>query len=87
MLLASRKKRGRALRHVLAGEAGDALVLVRELLERGAGDVAVEVVERRIAHQLLHPAKEPWQMSSLVSGRGVIAAKRSRNSSGSNTSS
>jgi len=27
-------------------------------------------------------ANTPWQMSRLVSGRGVIAAKRSRNSSG-----
>jgi hypothetical protein len=32
-------------------------------------------------------AKSPWQMSRFVSGRGVIAAKRSNNSSGSNTSS
>jgi len=32
-------------------------------------------------------ANTPWQMSRLVSGRGVIAAKRSKPSSGSNTSS
>src|SRR6266481_10181204 len=48
----------RALRHVFPGEAGDALVLVREPLELGAGDVAIEIVEGRIAHQLLHVADE-----------------------------
>src|SRR5262245_46712647 len=48
----------RALRHVLGGEAGDALVLVREPLELGAGDVAIEIVEGPIAHQLLHAADE-----------------------------
>ena len=32
-------------------------------------------------------ASTPWQMSRVVSGRGVIAANRSRNSRGSNTSS
>src|SRR4030095_17033473 len=48
----------RALRRVLRGEAGDALVLVREPLELGAGDVAIEIVEGRIAHQLLHAADE-----------------------------
>src|SRR5215831_7242789 len=48
----------RALRHVLGGEAGDALVLVREPLQLGAGDVAIEIVEGPIAHQLLHAADE-----------------------------
>jgi Protein of unknown function (DUF3047) len=37
--------------------------------------------------QRAHGANTPWQMRRLVSGRGVIAAKRSRNSSGSNTNS
>jgi hypothetical protein len=32
-------------------------------------------------------ANSPWQMSTLVSGRGVIAASRSKNSSGSKSSS
>src|SRR4030095_2075755 len=48
----------RALRRVLPGESGDALVLVREPLELGAGYVAIEIVEGRIAHQLLHAADE-----------------------------
>jgi hypothetical protein len=34
-----------------------------------------------------HGANTPWQMSKLVPARGVAAASRSRNSSGSNTSS
>src|SRR4030095_1952500 len=50
--------RRRALRPVRRGEAGDALVLVREPLELGAGDVAIEIVEGRIARQLLHAADE-----------------------------
>ena len=39
------------------------------------------------ARQRARGANTPWQISRLVSGRGVIAAKRSRNSSGSKTSS
>ena len=37
--------------------------------------------------QRARAASTPWQISRFVSGRGVIAAKRSNNSSGSNTSS
>src|SRR4030095_15519140 len=48
----------RALRHVLRGEAGDALVLVRESLEVRAGDVAIGIGQGRSAHQLLHAADE-----------------------------
>jgi len=43
-----------ALSHVLQREAGDALVVVRKPLKLGLGYVAVEVVERLVAHQLLH---------------------------------
>src|SRR4029453_8873067 len=46
------------LRHVVPSEAGDALVLIGEALQLGARDVAVEVVERRVTHQLLHAADE-----------------------------
>src|SRR4030095_9840930 len=44
--------------HVVPGEAGDALVVVGKVLELGAGDVAVKIVEVNIAHQLLDAADE-----------------------------
>jgi 3-hydroxybutyryl-CoA dehydrogenase len=39
------------------------------------------------SRQRARAANRPWQISRFVSGRGVIAARRSNNSSGSNTSS
>ena len=47
-----------------------------------------QVLDERM-HNVTAPrgAKTPWQISRFVSGRGVSAASRSKNSSGSNTSS
>ena len=39
-------------------------------------------LETTRSRQRARGANTPWQMSRLVSGRGVIAAKRSRNSRG-----
>ena len=57
----------------------------RRRRDRGLGRHAS--VRDHAPRQRARGASTPWQISRLVSGRGVIAAKRSNNSSGSNTSS
>src|SRR5262245_46186472 len=54
---------------------------------RGRGSVARRPYATKRARQPAREANTPWQISRFVSGGGVIAARRSSNSSGSNVSS
>ena len=66
------------LRHVVSGEAGNAFVVVREALELSAGDVAIKVLERDIAHQLLHAADEIIGRMLAVSAHDACRRPRAR---------
>ncbi len=54
---------------------------------KAVGSAATRPYATTRARQRARAANSPWQISRFVSGRGVIAARRSSNSSGSNTSS